>query len=338
MNPAATKDPTIIATAIVYGALLSVATYAGLFGIWLGVLLLISLGRYCYAILRAAAQGRIRFPAVTIESFNPVGDINVLGHLLLFSGLTFLSASWQPGGLIIAFIAAIAFPASAAMMGLTGNLLSALNPRHWITVATAIGREYVLLVLVCAALGYGVIFLFKLVVPQLPVLSTALGLSVEVWALLVSFSLIGSVIRTHRRSFEIPGELLPVEDQQIAIRDKQWREDLDRAYASIRSDLIESGYATLHRLINDNEDSLDINHWLIENLFEWEEKKYAIEVAEKLIPRLISGNKTMDALKLYQRCRHYDDGFALPQEVAALLAEQAKAIGQAGLADELLHG
>ena len=72
-------------TAIDYGVLAWILTLAGLFGIWLGILLLISLGRYCYAILQAAAQGRTRFPAVAIETLNPVGDVNVLGHLLSFS-------------------------------------------------------------------------------------------------------------------------------------------------------------------------------------------------------------------------------------------------------------
>jgi hypothetical protein len=184
MNWSVVKHPTILITAAIYGFLEYIVTRAGLFGIWLGILLLISLGRYCYTVLRATAQGRENIPAVTLESFNPVGDIMVLWHLVLFPGLIFATAPWQPAGSIAAILVACVFPASAALMGLTSNLAHALNPTALIGVAQIIGRDYWVLVCAYVAIFLGVSVLFMYVVPQLFVLSALLGFAVETWALL----------------------------------------------------------------------------------------------------------------------------------------------------------
>lgn len=335
MDWSVVRNPTLIATAGVYGLLEYLAMNAGLFGIWLGLLLLISLGRYCYTVLRATAQGRQNLPAVSIESFNPIGDIAILSHLLLFPGLIIATAYAQPTGIIVVVPVALVFPASAALMGLSGNIAQSLNPKNLLTIAKAIGSDY--LVLVCTYVGIfaGVSVLLTFVVPQFAIATAIFTFALETWALLASFALIGTVIRNHRHDFEIPGELIPREEKQIAQRLEGWRADLDRAYASMRSGLIESGYNTLHKLVEENKDSLEINHWLVENLFDWEEKKYAVEVAEKLIPRLIATDMHTDAIGLYRRCRYFDAGFTLPKKTAVSLAEYAASIGQIGLADEL---
>lgn len=337
MNWSVVKNPTILVTAVMYGLLEYIVTRAGLFGIWLGILLMISLGRYCYAVLRATAQGREYIPAVSLESFNPVGEVMVLWHLVLFPGLILATATFQPAGSIIAVLVACVFPASAALMGLTSNIAHALNPTALLGVARTIGRDYAILVCAYVGIFLGVSVLLTWVVPQLIFVTAILSFIVETWALLASFALIGSVIRTHRQNFEIPGEVVPQEEELLELRHREWRKDLDRAYVSIRSGLIASGYETLHKLVDDNRDSLDINHWLVENLFDWEENKYALEVAAKLIPRLEATGNISGALELYRRCRRHDAAFSLPKKTAEALAEQAAAFGQQGLADELRH-
>ena len=55
-------DSTVLVTSAVYGALLVLSVRAGLFGIWLLILLGLSLWRYAYAVLSGVAQGRARLP------------------------------------------------------------------------------------------------------------------------------------------------------------------------------------------------------------------------------------------------------------------------------------
>jgi hypothetical protein len=331
------KNPTIIISAAAFGLLEYIATRGGLFGLWLGILLLVALGRYCYSILRAAAQGREHLPAVSIESFNPVGDIMVLWHIILFPGLILATAPYQPAGSVVAIIVACVFPASAALMGLTANIAHSLKPTALLGVARTIGSDYLLLVIAYVCIFLGVSVLLTWVVPQLMIVTAIFAFMLETWALLAAFALIGSVIRQHRHDFEIPGEIVPREEEELALRHKGWRRDLDRAYGSMRSGLIASGYDTLHKLVEENEDSLEINHWLIENLFDWEEKKYALEVAAKLVPRLEATGNVTGALELFRRCRYHDTAFSAPRETLDALAAHAEDIGQQGLADELRH-
>ena len=74
MNWKIVTEPTILVTAAVYGILAAIALGGGIFGLWLGALLFTSLWRYCYTVLRATAQGRLRIPAPDLDSFNPVGE------------------------------------------------------------------------------------------------------------------------------------------------------------------------------------------------------------------------------------------------------------------------
>ena len=335
MNAGVLKDPTIIMTAAVYGLLAFIATRAGLFGLWLGILLLISLGRYCYSVLRATAQGRTRIPSPTIESCNPVGEVMVLWHIVLFQGLIVATAPWQPWGLIVAAVVAGVFPASAALMGLTGDIAYSLNPGAIRGVTRSMGRDYSLLVGACLGVFIGASVLFGWIAERLGFLTGLLAFIVDFWALLAAFALIGSALREHRLEFDIPGELIPQDELDLAAHYKDRATALDHAYASIRSGLVTEGYNTMREILAADDDSKEANYWLFENLLAWQDRKYALEVARRLIGRLARSDDRNEALELYQRCRQIDKSFTLPAEQASSLARFANEIGRAGIADEL---
>jgi hypothetical protein len=145
-------------------------------------------------------------------------------------------------------------------------------------------------------------------------------------------------MRANRLKFEIAGELVPEDDRLRQRQHEEWRKDLDIAYAALRSGLLTSGYNTLHKLAEANGDSLEINHWMFDNMLEWHEKKFALEVGAKLIARLLAVGDGAGALDLYQRCRRRDPEFRLPREQAFELAAHAEAFGRTGLANELNYG
>jgi hypothetical protein len=153
--------------------------------------------------------------------------------------------------------------------------------------------------------------------------------------LFAAFALIGALLRKHRLEFEIPGEVKPPEERLLELRHKDWKHDLDIAYGAFRSDLLSSGYKTLHDLVDREGDSIDVNFWLVENMLEWQDKRYAFEVAAKLMPRLLDRGDGEAALILYNRCRWRDPDFRLPEEQSLRLGAIAAAFGQTGLAGEL---
>jgi len=337
MNWQVVREPTIVTTAVVYGILAAIALSAGILGVWLGVLLFVSFWRYCYCAMRAAAQGRVRIPPPDLDSFNPVGEWSVFWHFVAFPGLVIATAPYQPLGFAVAIGVAVVFPASAALMGLTSSLSQAFSPPALTAFARTVGSDYRALVFGCLAIVGGAFVVIRYVVPTFGFLSLAVCLAIEAWALFSCFALIGSVLRAHRTEFEIPGELKPREDAALEQRHREWHKALDIAYASFRSGLYAAGYKTLHDLVEANGDSLEINHWLVENMLDWQEKRYALEVAATLMPRLLTRGDGAGALGLYHRCRRRDPDFRLPAEQAAVLAGYAADFGQTGIVAELSY-
>jgi hypothetical protein len=222
-------------------------------------------------------------------------------------------------------------------MGLTSNLAHAFNPAAMIAFARTLGRDYRLLVLGSIGIALATGLVQTVIVPRLGALAAVTAATLTVWAALAIFALIGSALRAHRLEFEIAGEVVPPEDRALAQKHAQWQKVLDIAYGSIRSGLLSSGYHTLHALVEDNGDGLEINHWLVENMLEWEDKQYGLEVAAKLMPRLLALEDGAGALDLYRRCRRYDPSFRPAPADAERLALHAAAFGHRGLADELSY-
>ena len=335
MNWSVVKEPTILVTSAVYGLLALVVTFAGIFGLWLGLLLFISIWRYSYAILRAHAQGHKRIPAPDIDSLNPVGEWGVFWHLILFPGLFLAGLLYPPQGLIVSVLVAAAFPASVALMGISSDISHSVRPGAMIAVARVLGADYFALVLAyiwVLVVGYLILFLLANFDGVIALLASYI---LEIWLLLASFSLIGSALRKHRLEFQIPGEIVPDEEKVLRRQHEDWHRDLDIAYTSFRSGLNASGYKALHDLVDRNSDSLEVNHWLLENMIDWEDKKYAFEVAAKLMSRLLAKRDGAAALEIYLRCRRRDPEFSLPEPQAERLAEYAESVGHTGVAAEL---
>jgi hypothetical protein len=278
---------------------------------------------------------------------NPIGDIVLILHFVVFPALLILLAQWMPFGsgalgtiltIALGLVIVAAFPASAAIMGMTSNIAAAVSPASIRSAAKTMGSDYPLLVLACIGLCALVAVIDGLVMPRLGILSATLALAVELWALLGMFALMGASIWAHRHDFDIGG-LRETDEEYVARgREREWRATLDLAYASIRGGLPAEGYATLKKLVADNGHSAEIQYWLVDRMLEWQERRHALGVAARLIEQLVADGRVAEAFELYQRCRRAAPDFAPPGAVAAALGVYAREIGQHGLADELGAG
>lgn len=337
-------DAAVIMTAGSYGLLAVIAFHAGLFGIWLLVLVGLSLWRYAYAVLRGVAQGRPELPPPSIESMNPVGELGLSAHFLLFPALIaaidhylppgFASMAELLGSLLIVGLLLV-FPASAAIMGLSGSLLAALNPTEIGSVIKTLGRDYAVLIVACAVLAILAELVESLIVPHFGFLAELAGAVVAIWAALGMFAIVGASIRRHRDDFVIPGERAAPIDREAEALDKRRRAELDLAYAALRSGETEKGYTTLRKLIADHGGSTEIQWWLFENMIDWEDRSHAFRVAARLIARLVEIGDMPAALELYRRCRRLGGRPEVSAGSLGLLARYAREIGQTGLASEI---
>lgn len=341
--------PVLWVVSFVYGLGFALALSASLFGLWLSALLLLSLWRYGYAVLRYAAQGRPEFPGPGIETCNPFGEGVLVAHMLLFPGLlawaTFTSAMAERGAvwvwlLLLALVAL--FPASAAIVAISRNLLQSLNPSRWAHVVKTFGTDYIAVVAGFIIMAFLSARAWSQGVQAGSSADLALGCFGGVWLFLASFAFIGATLRQHRDDFDIPGSWESKEARRERHRQEDreadWQSSVDRAHGYLRSGKTEEAYAALREVVAgapSHAEDLTAHQWLFETLWSWQDKSAALAIGRKLIPKLLENDSPMDALDVFRRCRRQDPDYGVDYDATSRLLAQAEAVGQVGLVDEL---
>jgi hypothetical protein len=335
-------NSTILVVAVVYGVLLQIASQAGLFGVMLWYMVSLSLCRYGYAVLRDVARGRPRLPPPGPETMNPFTELSLALHFTFFALLAYLCATTPllGDGLLAAAVHYLGlgvvlavYPASAAVMGITGSLPAALDPRSFGSVIGVLKARYAVLLGMCALLAIATGFA-ESAVAVTGFLAPVLGEIVSTWSYLALFALIGAAIHAQRADFDLPAEADVREDRDRQDRERVWRQALDRAYASIRSGFAERGYGTVKELLASERESLEIYQWVFNRMLDWQEPRHALELGRRFIARLVDEKRAHDALELIDQCRQLQPTFAIPPEAAAL-SDYARTIGRPRLAEEL---
>lgn len=334
---------TLLVVAAAYGLLLYVALRAGLFGIPLALLVALSLWRFAYAVLRDVARGRRNLPAPGPETANPVQELSLALHGMMFTLLALLLGTtplfgegvsaavlrWLCIGALL-----LVFPASATVMGVSGDIAAAMNPVAFGAVIRGLGSRYLLLMAACLALVVAAASTAG-VLASGGAFWPLLGHVVSVWAYLALFALIGSAIFARRADLDLSADLDVIEMRDARDRDRQRRDALDRAYASIRSGYADRGYRTIEELIAAERESLEIYDWIFNRMLDWEDRRHALALAGRFVARLAAEERYGTALRLIDQCRAVDAAFNPPPASAATLGAYARAIGRPRLAAEL---
>jgi len=334
---------TLLVVAAVYGFLLTLSSVAGLFGIPLAILVTLSLWRYSYTVLRHAARDTKEIPPPDIESMNPVGEFTLIVHFVLFPTVIWLSVSFPFGaGPVVDMLRAtgtliliVAFPASAALMGMTSNLAESLNPKSIVSLIRTFGSTYAALLVTSATLVL-LLTVAQELLQRAPGLVALLLYDVFlIWALLANFALIGAAIYKQRDAFDVAETVESTEERLQRQTHSDWQKTLDLAYASIRSGLVAEGYQTLKQFIEKENETIELHYWLFEKMLSWEDNSHALQVAVALIDHLIEAGEHYKAIKLFTECQHISPSFAIAAGSAASLADYAREIGWHAVAEQL---
>jgi hypothetical protein len=303
----------------------------------LTIMVMLSLWRYGYAVLRYVAIGWNHFPPPDIESMNPFGDFAVVFHSLLFSLSIYLFATtpFVDGALRWLLLVAVlaVFPASAAVMAMTRNMVAALNPVNLLGFVRDLGPDYTKLVLVSAALGF--LLAFAAWLEATSWLLGIVGEIVAVWTVLALFLATGAALRAHRFEFDLVEGVDDAAQRAERERHADWQKALDRAYTSVRGGLPQQGYRTVKELVESEGESLEVYQWTFNGMLAWDEPRHAALFAERFAARLWQAGRKVDALELAQRCRKLSTAFAPPTVFVAELAAYARSLGRHRLADDL---
>jgi hypothetical protein len=228
---------------------------------------------------------------------------------------------------------AVAFPGSIALMAMTRNIATALNPVSIAKVAGVLRFRYALLLLWCAIIG----LLASYASAELAggYFSQFVAQAIGVWAFLALFAVVGIGISAHSADFGFQSEDEIREQHAEDDRYRAWQSALDRAYTSIRSGFVAEGYATLKQLIAIERENLDVYQWLFNKMLDWEDRSHAVELARPFVARLLSERRHRAALALVDQCRKLSPGFAPPPDALEALSAYARTIGRPRLAEEL---
>jgi hypothetical protein len=350
MDPKPIFNSTLLITSVVYGVLrwigwpngiMGVLRAEGLFGFLIGFMITLSMFRFAYHLLREVALGRKYITPPDLESTNPVGETSFALHAALYTLLPMmllLMPRIMGPGAAAEYIRAIGllvvvgtFPASIAVMAMTRNPGAALSPASIGAVIKVMRADYLLLLGWCAA----VLGLAALAEALFGGGSGIIDNIIEVWGFLALFALVGSAIRAHRAAFDY-ADVDEIRAQHAEDdRRRAWHSAVDRAYASIRSGFVDQGYNTLKQLIASEHDSLEIYQWVFNRMLDWQEQKFALDLARRFLIRLVEEKHEQAALDLIQQCRRLSPTFEVPAEIAAKLSAYARTVGRPRLAEEL---
>lgn len=334
-------DVSIVVVAVSVGLLHAFAMLIlGVYALPVRVVLWFAAWRFAYKVLHAVAQGHRELPTPELGALNPLAEIRLVTHFLLFpvaiGVLVGVDAvpdllRW-PAVLLLAGL----FPASAAVMAITDNFALALSPWHLGALLGRLGRAYLKL------LGWCVAFVALIgvvrAVPWPALIDAVVANTADTWAVLGVFALTGALIREHRADFDIEGEVEPAEERAERERRRGWQLRLDDAYASIRSGLLTQGRGRIEELLEAEERGLVVYAWVFDATLRWETKDTALWVGRQYAERLVEAGDVHEALDIVARCRRLSERFHVGREPSLTLAAYARSIGRHALAEDLELG
>ena len=327
----ATSASTLIALAM-FVLLVRLALAAGLFGIWLAVIVVPAFFRYLTMIAEARARGKeTETPGIEFFTLGgglwtlfPVIPVLVMAYLVSKTGETL-------GALPATFVAlgfTALFPAMVGVLVITHSPLQSVDPR-------AIDRFI---------RGCGVAYWYAPVTAVCVVLApTLLGFTpvwvqivVEVYFVAAFFAVIGAVTRQSQLfdNVEIPDAIEPEAEKVLVGLHRERIKVVNHAYGFASRDNRDGALEHIYDWLVKDPDPDTAWPWFLDQMLRWENTWPALLLAQQYVGRLLEHNDKVGAVKLMLRCRLVNPDFRpltadLPAAIAAAEACRNMELAQA---------
>jgi hypothetical protein len=317
-------ESSVLIPLIVFWLLVSLAVWAGVFGLVLLLLVIVpAVFRFQMIVLEARARGTT--PATPgLELFNWFGKAWTLFPFFISMCLTWaviavaqnFGTAWA---ILPVIFAAAFFPASIAVLAITHSPLQSLNP-------LALGRLWKK----CGA-TFWVATLILAIASWLAVEAQTLP---AMWAILAQlllsfafFSVVGSLIEPHALIDDIDIPAPSEKDAAEVDADlKKARTDvLNHAYGFVSRENRAGGFKHVFDRIHEDPDPVGAWAWFFDRMTRWEDQTPALFFAQHYLHDQLQHGEQLPAVKLIMRCRLIDEQFRpLPEDVpAAIVASDA---------------
>jgi hypothetical protein len=318
------------AVVIVFALLLFLAAKALFIGIPLALLLTSWFFKYAYILFDHTARGFDEPPTLDIQMMNPVDEQRPLGQVAILGllyGAVKLAESYlgPPVAISIAIAAALLLPASAAVLGLEGNLLKAANPLEWIRMIRGLGPLYAAVLVVILAYGLGLTLLARLEL-WLP-----LEIAIGMFAVLSVFSFLGGALYERRDALGIEAWASPerTEERRRAQELRDSEHIVTEAYGLMRAGSHIKSWKLLKDWVASRGNAPDDYRWLCEHVLSWDDQRYITRLTEEFVDRLLTLKRTGEALDVVAQRLKLDQNFR-PKSAADTLAIAQMAVSGGG--------
>lgn len=307
--------------------LAAIATTAGIFGLWLAIIIGFAWCKYLVILLRDRMLGLS--PSVPdVEVFNPAVKFWALGGVALFVLLVMTtSVIYRAYGVVPAIIFGTVlfstYPVAVASIAVSQSGAAAFNlPRH-LMIIRRIGWRYGQVFLAMLA---GVCLLLVADFLQLPQLLRSF---VSAYFIVLLFSFTGALLYHYRVELGIDAYRSPEKaDEKLRTQtEAEYRKVATHAYGIISRGNRAGGMKHIRDYLDGHGRSIETLRWFFDELGGWEIDAPHFELSNDYLLSLLAHGDGNLALKVAYRCFERDHRYRPSPEIAELLIEQAQALG-----------
>ncbi len=326
----------VLVALLVFCLLLLLVSAAGLFGLWLAVVVVPAVLRYQVFLLEAQAHGREPEPP-GIEFFNlvengwtlfPVVIVAVVG----WAAYAGLNAAGTNVMIAVLTAGALVYPAQLGVLAITHSPLQSLNPAALVNFIRGCGPSY--------AVAPIYLLLVAFMLRATGDLNAFARVFLGMFLVFSLHSVIGAIIRPAGLvdDVAIPDAKRPDEKLIQADIDKKRVAALGHAYGFISRDNRQGGFAHLLDEIERDPDPAAAWAWYFERMLGWENRVPALFFAQHYVHDALRHGEDLRALKVIMRCRLIDDRFKPRPEDIPAAVQAAERLQNDELAEVLRRG
>jgi hypothetical protein len=317
---------------------LGLAAKAGLTGLPLAVLLVSWYFKYMYFLFDSVVRGVVEPPVLDIQMLNPFGERRPLVQLVvvgLIFGLVGLTDVYvgRMAAIVIGILAALALPASVAVLGLEENVFMAVSPLHLARLVKGLGIWYFAVLAVIA--GYAVMaYLWWQWMPWM-----ILRLIGPLFAILSIISMLGGAVYTRRHELGIEAWHSPERREERERREelKKNEQVVDLAFNQARLGAHANATRILVEWLKSRGNSPEDYHWICMRLASWSDPRHLERITADYVDQLLQLKRNGDALDLVgQRIRTHPDFRPSSAATTLTIAQIAARGGSPAIARALL--
>jgi hypothetical protein len=299
-------SPAPLLLIVAFAVLLTLATRAGLLGLPLMLIVLSWFLKYAFVVLDTAARGLDEPPVLSVEMVNPVDEQRPLGQLLIIGVFYAATAALQPFAgttavLSLRAMALVLLPACIAVLGSSGSIVTAVNPRVLIGTMHRLGWDYVVIWLAIIVLAFAAHVVRIRLAGAFYGLPLAIACIMYGW--LAVFSVIGGALYERRHELDIDTWRSPERDRarHEADLDKEHARFIDDLYGHWRGRAYKEALQAAQNRLAASHHSLDEYAWLCEALLRWPDRRLASRLAQDYLTRLLAAKRYSEGLGVARR-------------------------------------